>query len=259
MNGKLEFKVSAQQVLMGHDVLFQTGVEGWEIAGVPAPFNNRDTGGDVICPGAFAATLRERKLVPMYLSHTSDPCGRWDILVEDADIGLLAKGTIAKTTRGRDLRELASTGITVAMSIGFVAEKSYYGDYHGQTARYLQVIDLREISIVQAGMNPKALIGAQSCPPQVLRDKLLCAKSEKRVLAGRATVEETKMYIDAQTRITNREGFLLSREHEAKVARLFSLEELFGPEGARSKADWPEEVIDASAVLRVRWLLGGGK
>lgn len=254
MGKRVEYKTCPVPAMVDTTELVRTGISGWELLGLAAAFGNVDAGRDCIEPGAFAASLKERKLVVMHLNHTGDPCGKWVQLAE-AEQGLLARGTIAKTTRGKDLRELVSTGITPALSIGYTVEKSYWGEREGKSCRILQVLDLMEISVVSAPMNAKATLGGATLPPQVIRDLLHVKGASAAVRAGRGTPMQVKNYLGAELRLLNRNGYLAAKEHEAKVARLVHL---FGVEGAETAVDndLPMTAIIAQEVLHLEWMLG---
>lgn len=129
--------------------------------GLGAAFNNVDSYRDVIKPGAFKASLDARPADRVRLLFQHDqakPIGVFTDLHEDAD-GLVAKGRlILTTTAGREAYELLKAGAVDGLSIGFVTKKSSRGTLEGKSVRFLEEIDLHEISIVTFPSNPRATV-----------------------------------------------------------------------------------------------------
>src|SRR5690606_35447614 len=68
------------------------------IAGYASLFGTIDLGGDLVLPGAFAASLRRRGAagVRMLFQHDpGQPIGTWDVVREDAR-GLYVRGRLAR-------------------------------------------------------------------------------------------------------------------------------------------------------------------
>lgn len=139
------------------------GMPEGSFEGYGAVFNNRDLGGDVIDPGAFAKSLSMRDMngsgAPRCLyNHEPGAVGVWDHVSEDKT-GLIVKGRIAvNTTKGRDVYELARVGAIKGLSIGYRVPPngSRYETINGQKTRRLKQVDLAEISLVDEPMNPQA-------------------------------------------------------------------------------------------------------
>lgn len=140
--------------------------------GYGAVFNNIDSYGDVIEPGAFAVTLDEAKRTGLYpsmlLQHggygfsPSDmmPIGVWDKLSEDS-VGLFNEGVLADTTMGLDtykLMKMKPRPAITGLSIGYIAKKSTLRSKPEEPRRRLHEIDLREISIVTFPANSRARV-----------------------------------------------------------------------------------------------------
>ncbi|MCA7084070.1 HK97 family phage prohead protease [Cupriavidus sp. DB3] len=148
------------------------------IEGFASTFNGPpDSHGDIVSPGAFAASLREhaaRGTAPAMLwSHKpSEPIGRWIDLQETRD-GLLVTGKLnLESTRGRDAYAHLKAGDVTGLSIGFQVApggQEYRGD-----VRVLKSVDLAEISIVSMPANRDALITAvksrAGSKPQTIRE-----------------------------------------------------------------------------------------
>jgi uncharacterized protein len=136
-----------------------------EVTGYGAIFGNVDLGGDVIEPGAFAATIKARgaRPLPMLWSHDqAKPIGSWTRIAEDAR-GLVVRGKInTDTAAGREARALILAGDVSGLSIGYsVSPGGAVFDAAGK--RKLKRLDLHEVSIVSVPMNPAATVtGAKS-------------------------------------------------------------------------------------------------
>ena len=141
-------------------------------SGYGAVFGNVDSYGDVIEPGAFAASLAEAEksgvFPSMLLQHggfglsAEDmmPVGVWDQLAEDGK-GLKTEGVLAATTRGQDaytLLKMKPRPAINGLSIGYVAKKFTARSRPDEPRRRLHEIDLREISLVTFPANGKARV-----------------------------------------------------------------------------------------------------
>ena len=128
-----------------------------ELEGLGAVFRNKDLGGDIIAPGAFAKTLKKpaQKIRPMLWMHKPDSViGRWDSMKETDD-GLSVKGVLADTDLGNEIHTLLKMEAVRGLSIGYSVDDFSY-DKNG--ARVLKEIDLWEVSVVSMPMNPLATI-----------------------------------------------------------------------------------------------------
>ena len=120
-----------------------------EFQGYASLFGIVDQGGDVILPGAFAASLRASgpRGVRMLFQHDpGKPVGVWLSLVEDGR-GLKVHGRLTKgASRSDDLARLIADGAIDGLSIGFRARAVRRDRPTG--LRRLVAIDLIEISLV---------------------------------------------------------------------------------------------------------------
>jgi HK97 family phage prohead protease len=152
----------------------EAGTEAKEMrfSGYGAAFNNIDSYGDVIEPGAFAATLAEAEKSGIYPSmllqhggwgmNAQDlmPVGVWDKFKEDRK-GLATEGVLAETPRGLEaytLMKMAPRPAITGLSIGYIAKKFTVGTKPSEPRRRLHEIDLVEISLVTFPANGKARI-----------------------------------------------------------------------------------------------------
>jgi HK97 family phage prohead protease len=117
--------------------------------GYASLFNRRDQAGDIVMPGAFAASLKLRgpQGIRMLFQHNpAEPVGTW-IDVEEDEKGLHVRGRLnAKVQRGRELAALLTERGLDGLSIGFKTVLASRDRAKG--ARLLHRIDLWEISLV---------------------------------------------------------------------------------------------------------------
>jgi len=131
------------------------------VEGYASLFGEVDQARDMVMPGAFAASLRQRGLrrIPMLFQHDpAEPIGVWLELREDFR-GLYARGRlIPEVMRARELLALLRAGASDGLSIGFRTVK---GRVDPKTRiRKLDQIDLWEISIVTFPLLPGARVRA---------------------------------------------------------------------------------------------------
>jgi HK97 family phage prohead protease len=119
------------------------------IEGYASLFGEIDQARDMVMPGAFAASLKQRgvRRVPMLFQHDpSEPIGVWLELREDLH-GLYARGRlIPEVVRARELLALLKAGAADGLSIGFRTVKGRVDPK--SRIRKLDAIDLWEISLV---------------------------------------------------------------------------------------------------------------
>ena len=149
----------------------KTGV----FSGYGAIFGNTDSYGDVIEKGAFKDTLRawedKGKYPPMLLQHGGGglfggaaddllPVGKWTAMEENSK-GLKVSGFLdpLDTDQGKKIYAGLKNGALDGLSIGFKTIKFRQGAKAGEPRRYLETLDLMELSIVTFPANDKARIG----------------------------------------------------------------------------------------------------
>ncbi|MCW1383208.1 HK97 family phage prohead protease [Novosphingobium sp. KCTC 2891] len=125
-------------------------------AGYAAVFGKRDSGGDTIVPGAFAATLAARRetgaRLPLYWQHRPDQQIGWIERAEEDARGLrvVAQLSAPDSPAARALARGAVTGL----SFGYRVRE-------GQMrpgGRELRAVDLFEVSLVSRPMQPLARV-----------------------------------------------------------------------------------------------------
>lgn len=131
------------------------------IEGYGSVFNVVDDWGDIIAPGAFAATLAAHKaagtMPAMLWQHEDDePIGVWTEMVEDSR-GLRVKGQLCmEIPEGKKAHALLKMGALDGLSIGFISRKWSWDDTSG--IRTLQAVDLWEVSPVTFPANGQARV-----------------------------------------------------------------------------------------------------
>lgn len=150
------------------------------VSGLASPFGGEpDAYGDVIAPGAYAASLARHKsenTVPVMLwgHDTARIVGRWDELHERAD-GLHVGGQLnLATTNGREAFEHLRAGDLSGLSIGFRVPSGGASVDYKTGVRTLMEIDLAEISLVALPANRRARVQSVKSigGPDELRDLL---------------------------------------------------------------------------------------
>jgi uncharacterized protein len=126
------------------------------LEGYASHFNNSDSYGDVVRPGAFQKTIQERKtrIKILYQHDPWQPIGKPIDMREDST-GLFGVAKIAATPLGDDVLTLAAEGVLNELSIGFDTVKSNQIENGG---RELLEVRLWEWSPVTFAANELAAI-----------------------------------------------------------------------------------------------------
>ena len=205
--------------------------DGGTIEGYGSVFNVVDDWGDIIAPGAFAATLAAHKaagtMPAMLWQHEDDePIGIWTEMVEDAR-GLRVKGQLCMDIpEGKKAFALLKMGALDGLSIGFISRKWSWDESSG--VRTLQEVDLWEVSPVTFPANSLARVdgvksaGAPSIntirdAERALRDAGLSAEQAKATLAlvKRSAQAEREADQDAQRAMRAAEELLSTLQRAA--------------------------------------------
>ncbi len=132
------------------------------VEGYAALFGEPDRGGDIVAPGAFAETLRERPASVKFLwqHDPAQPIGIWDSVREDAR-GLHVRGRLLTALRrGEEAATLLAAGALDGLSIGFRTVSAERAGAHRRLTR----IELWEISLVTFPMADRARLAPASDP-----------------------------------------------------------------------------------------------
>ena len=132
--------------------------------GYASLFGARDQSGDVVMPGAFAASLKKRgpSDVRMLFQHdAAEPVGTW-IDLHETPRGLHVTGRLDRNVqRGRELFSLLETKGLDGLSIGFRTVRARRDK--ASASRLLTEIDLWEISLVTFPMLSGARVTGVKC------------------------------------------------------------------------------------------------
>lgn len=156
------------------------------VEGYGSVFGNEDSYGDVILPGAFAASIARKAPKMLWQHDMAKPIGVWDQVTEDGT-GLRLRGRVASTPLGMEARELVKMGALDGLSIGFQT----VGHRMEGNLRQLTEINLWEVSFVTIPANDRAVITAlksKSDAPaveQMLRDAFGYSRTEAKIFMAR--------------------------------------------------------------------------
>lgn len=135
--------------------------EDGTFSGFASIFNYKDSGGDIVLPGAFAKSLArhaERGTRPkMFWQHDMhQPIGSW-VEFDEQERGLWGKGRLNMgVQRGREAHALLKAKDIDGLSIGYNSIQDELD--RARSARLLKELDLVEVSVVSLGMNDLALV-----------------------------------------------------------------------------------------------------
>src|SRR5436853_2753925 len=136
------------------------------VEGYASLFGEIDAARDMVMPGAFARTLKQRgpRRIPMLFQHDpAEPVGVWLELTEDFR-GLRARGRlIPDVARARELVALVRSGAVDGLSIGFRTVKGRIDP--ASRVRKIIELDLWEISIVTFPLLSGARVRAVKAAP----------------------------------------------------------------------------------------------
>jgi|APSaa5957512622_1039677.scaffolds.fasta_scaffold87424_2 hypothetical protein len=146
------------------------------VTGYFSTFNFKDSDGDIILPGAFKKTIRERgpkgsnRIYHLYQHWTDNILSQPHVLKEDK-IGLYFESKMPNTTLANDKLELYREGILKEHSIGFeiMSEESD----KEKKVNYIKAVRLWEGSAVTWGANEQArLTGLKGTKPEELLKRI---------------------------------------------------------------------------------------
>ena len=127
--------------------------------GYASVFGNKDQGGDIVAPGAFAKSLKGRGVKGVKMLADHDPkqrVGVWEEMRED-DRGLYVRGRLlTEKSNGKDAYIDLKSGALDGLSIG---GRTISDAVDGRKrARIIKEFDLYEISLVSFPMNEMARV-----------------------------------------------------------------------------------------------------
>jgi len=173
--------------------------------GYCAVFGNIDSYDEIIEPGAFTKTLKERPTIPILWQHDTDkPIGVTEDVIED-DHGLLVKGRLnLAVQQGREAYELVKQGALSGLSIGF---KTIKDKFEGKI-RHLKEIKLYEYSLVTFPANELAGVTSIKSMQEIdtAINRIMEASAERPELVGKAVEYLTALVQDEPSHDTPSEA-----------------------------------------------------
>ncbi|MFR9841316.1 HK97 family phage prohead protease [Corynebacterium striatum] len=167
-------------------------------------FGNRDSYGDVVQKGAFAASLKawdeKGAPIPLLWGHNmADPDFNIGMVTsaEEDEHGLKVVCELdTDSPKGAQVHRLLKQGRVREMSFAFAATSSEYGELDGKSVRFLKEVDLFEVSVVPLGANPETEVLAVKSPtvnltlPETLAERFLEVLGGKSLGGPPGTDEE---------------------------------------------------------------------
>lgn len=159
---------------------------GADISGYASLFGVADQNGDIVEPGAFAASLqclaRQGRSVKLLWQHDpAAPIGVWDRVEEDR-LGLAVQGRLlTEIARGAEAAALMAAGAVDGLSIGY---RTVQAERAGGGRRLIE-LDLWEVSLVTFPMLPSARASAKAPDPEaeITRELADALRSAREALA----------------------------------------------------------------------------
>ncbi|KEP71675.1 peptidase U35 [Thioclava dalianensis] len=162
--------------------------DGTRVEGYASLFGQPDQGGDVVCKGAYAASLarlaaRGGSVKMLWQHDPAQPIGVWEEIREDAR-GLYVKGRLLPdVARAREAAALIAAGAIDGLSIGYRTLRAERG---AKGERLLAELELWEVSLVTFPMLREARVAAKGeALDGVLRDLAEVLEGAAAELAGR--------------------------------------------------------------------------
>lgn len=171
------------------------------ITGLASVYGNVDSYGDIVVPGAFDETLRQKggRVVVLWQHDTHEPIGK--ATLTDSAKGLRCDIQLELgITKARDAYAAVKAGLVDGISIGYQTVRDRV-NRHG--TRELHEIDLWEISLVTFPANTAARIDSvraadiDDLDPQLVQDVL----TELRAFNADARLERLARLADAYLKI----------------------------------------------------------
>jgi hypothetical protein len=170
----------------------KANLEKNEFEGYASVFNYKDSGDDIIEPGAFTKTIQESKRVKVLWQHDPyQPIGKPMYMAEDSK-GLHVKAKISPTQLGKDVVQLMRDGVIDELSIGYNTVKADWDNLAG--ARRIKEVRLWEFSPVTFAMNDQAgVTGVKSLATGISR---MSEWIDEELKAGKVLSEKNKGLVE---------------------------------------------------------------
>jgi HK97 family phage prohead protease len=151
----IRFRILRRGAKLGHLL----GIKNYvHFSGYASVFNVVDRGQDIIRPGAFLSSLKNRGFKGIKILWQHDPkeiVGTLDEIYEDAK-GLFIKGRLLlDVSKAKEAQKLMQEEALDGLSIGFHTLKSHMRE---DGVRILNEVDLWEVSLVTFPMNEQARV-----------------------------------------------------------------------------------------------------
>ena len=177
------------------------------VEGYASLFGEIDQARDMVMPGAFAQTLKQRGLrkIPMLFQHDpAEPVGVWLEITEDFR-GLRARGRlIPDVMRAKELLALLKAGAVDGLSIGYRTVRGQI-DPKSRVRRLYQV-DLWEISIVTFPLLNGARVSAVKQAPKQSLQRAAAEVEWRAMLAGEVLSDRRAPRVPLASRLCDRDG-----------------------------------------------------
>jgi len=131
------------------------GVEGRTFAGYASTWDE-DEGGDIIVPGAFSKTIKERQKKVKVMYNHKTLIGRPEVMREETK-GLYVEGYISDVSAGNDVLTLMKDNALNEMSITYAVPHDKF-EYRDSGGRIIRELKLYEFGPVDMAMNENAII-----------------------------------------------------------------------------------------------------
>jgi len=197
-------------------------VEKRIVTGYAAKFGNIDLHGDMIMPGAFTKTIKERgvngknEIWFLHDHDSSKPLGKPSVLKEDSN-GLYFEAKIVDTEIGESVLKLYEEGLINQHSIGFSTIKEEKIEPKNSKPYYeIQEVKLYEFSSVLWAANPDTpFLGLKSLDAKGLEDRF--SKLYKMLRKGNLT-DETYELLEIEYNFIKSEMFkLIGSERKSDI------------------------------------------
>jgi HK97 family phage prohead protease len=125
--------------------------------GYASVFNNKDDKGDIVLPSAFDETNLNPKNIKLLYNHDQNlVIGNLESIRKDSK-GIYIKASISpKNPLEHRLATCLINNMLSGLSIGYIAKSTTRDSLFNR--RYINKLDLKEISIVQKPSNPQTII-----------------------------------------------------------------------------------------------------